>query len=318
MSNPIKSPLVHFALIGLVLLVGARWLSPSERTVETARAPDTRIVISQSRVAALVSQHEATSGVAATDEARAELVGRFAEEEMLYRESRRWGLAENNPAVDFRLRQNMAFVSGEQLSDDDLVRQGKELGMDSHDAVIRNMLVQSMRLLLARVGEQEPTEEEIEAYYESERARFARPARLTGWHVFFSKDLRASVANEAARAAKAKLDAEAMKTEEAVELGDIFPSGAHFKGQLPRQLAARFGQELAKVAENLPEGQWSDPVETPFGVHLVFVETRTKPQVPPLSEIRPRVAAAYRSTQRQLRLAAAMEELRARYEVVVE
>ena len=310
-----KSPMVHFALLGLVLFVGARWLFPSE---PTERAPDTRIVISKSQVAALVSQYEATSGTVATDDVRAELIERFAEEEMLCREAQRWGLTENNQAIDLRLRQKMAFVSDEEHSDEELERQAKALGMDSDDAVIRNMLVHNMRLLLSTKGEQEPTDAEVEAYYERERSRFARPARITGWHVFFSKDLRQSSAMAAARAAKAELDAEALEPQQAVGLGDVSPSGAQFEGKLARQLASRFGAEFAKTAESLPEGQWSGPIETPFGAHLLLVQERTQPQTPPLSEIRARVAAVYKSSQRQERLATAMEELRARYQVVVE
>ena len=222
----------------------------------------------------------------ATDDVRAELTQRFAEEEMLYREAQRWGLTENNEAIDLRLRQKMAFVSDEEHSDEELERQAEALGMDSDDAVIRNMLVHNMRLLLSTKGEREPTDAEIEAYYERERSRFARPARITGWHVFFSKDLRQSSVMAAARAAKAELDAEALEPEQAVGLGDVFPSGAHFKGQLARQLASRFGEGFATVAESLPEGQWSDPVETPFGAHLLLVQERTRPQAPPLAEIR--------------------------------
>jgi parvulin-like peptidyl-prolyl isomerase len=310
-----KSPIVHFALLGLVLFVGARWLFPSERT---ERAPDTRIVISESHLAALVSQYEATSGTVATDDVRAELIQRFAEEEILCREAQRWGLTENNQAIDLRLRQKMAFVSDEEHSDEELERQAKALGLGSDDAVIRNMLVHNMRLLLSTKGEQEPSDEEVEAYYERERWRFARPARMTGWHVFFSKDLRQSSAMAAARAAKAELHAEALEPQQAVGLGDVFPSGAHFEGKLARQLASSFGKEFAKAAESLPEGQWSDPIETPFGAHLLLVRERTQPQTPPLSEIRARVAAVYKSSQRQERLATAMEELRARYDVVVE
>ena len=307
--------MVHFALLGLVLFVGARWLFPSE---PTERAPDTRIVISESQLAALVSQYEATSGTVATDDVRAELLERFAEEEILCREAQRWGLTENNQAIDLRLRQKMAFVSDEEHSDEELERQAKALGMDSDDAVIRNMLVHNMRLLLSTKGEQEPTDAEVEAYYERERSRFARPARITGWHVFFSKDLRRSSAMAAARAAKAQLDAEALEPQQAVGLGDVFPSGAQFEGKLARQLASRFGGEFAKTAEGIPEGQWSGPIETPFGAHLLLVQERTQPQTPPLSEIRARVAAVYKSSQRQERLATAMEELRARYDVVVE
>ncbi|MGB5351605.1 MAG: peptidylprolyl isomerase, partial [Polyangiales bacterium] len=159
---------------------------------------------------------------------------------------------------------------------------------------------------------------EVEAYYERERSRFARPARITGTHVFFSKDLRQSAALAAARAAKAELDAGALEPQQAVGLGDVSPSGAQFEGKLARQLASRFGEEFAKTAESLPEGQWSGPIETPFGAHLLLVQERTQPQTPPLPEIRARVAAVYKSSQRQVRLATAMEELRARYQVVVE
>lgn len=311
----IKSPILHFALLGLALFVGVRWLFPSE---PAEPAPDRRIVISASRVAALVRRYEATSGTAATDEVRAALIQGFAEEEMLCREAQRWGLTENNQAIDLRLRQKMAFVSNEEHSDEELERQAKALGLDSDDAVIRNMLVHNMRLLLSTKGEREPTEEEVEAYYERERSRFARPTRMTGWHVFFSKDLRRPSAMAAARATKAEIVAKALQPEEAVALGDVSPSGAHFKGQLAHQLAARFGREFANAAESLPEGQWSDPVETPFGAHLLFVEERAEAEAPPLSEIRDRVTAVYKASQRRERLATAMEELRARYEVIVE
>jgi hypothetical protein len=181
-----KSPIVHFALLGLLLFVGARWLFPSE---PIERAPDARIVISESQVAALLVRYEATTGTVATDEVRAELIQRFAEEEMLCREAQRWGLTQNNQAIDLRLRQKMAFVSDEEHSDEELERQARALGLDSDDAVIRNMLVHNMRLLLSTKGEQEPTDAELEAYYERQRSRFTRPARMTGWHVFFSKDL---------------------------------------------------------------------------------------------------------------------------------
>ena len=311
MPTPLKWPLVHFALLGLLLFAGNRWFFPE-------RGPDSRIVVSRPRVAALVSGYEATSGTVATEDVRAELIQRFADEEILCREAHRWGLTEDNAAIDLRLRQQMAFVSDEEHSDEELERQARALGMDSHDAVIRNMLVHNTRLLLSRKGERRPTDEEVEAYYERERSRFVRPARFTGRHVFFSKDLRPSSPMTAARAAKAELDAGIVRPEQAAELGDVFPSGARFQGQLARQLASRFGEAFAELAERLPEGRWSDPVQSPFGAHLLFIEERTVPQAPPLSKIRARVAAAYESSRREARLASAMEELRARYEVVVE
>jgi len=311
----VKSPIVHFALLGLMLFIGDRWLLSDD---DPSREPNARIAVSESQVAALIQRYETASGKRVTPSVRAGLIQQFAEEEMLFREAYRWGLVQDNRALDLRLRQIMAFISDGEHSDDELERQARALGLDSKDAVIRNMLVHNMRLLLSTKGELEPSDEDVAAYYERERSRFSRPARMTGWHVFFSKDLRRSSAATAARAAQVELDARAREPEEAVGLGDVCPSGGRFEGQLPHQLAARFGDTFAEVAESLPEGQWSDPVETPFGAHLLLVQERTQPTTPPLSEIRPRVAAAYKSSQRRERLAAAMGELRARYEVVVE
>lgn len=313
-----KSPAVQFALLGLGLFIVFRLFFSGDPGDPGDQAHDTRIVVPAWKVAALLEKYEANNRMAATPAMRTELIDQFAEEEMLYRESRRWGLTSNNQAIDLRLRQKMEFVGEEGHGDGDLAERAKELGLDSDDAVVRNMLAHNMRLLLARRGELEPTDEEVEAYYERESSRFARPARLTGWHVFFSSDVRGSEAHAAASAAKATLNSEPLEPGEAVKLGDVSPSGAHFKGQLARQLALRFGEAFAKVAERVPDGQWSDPVDTPFGAHLILIEERTTPQAPPLTEIRARVTATYQSNQRQKRLAAAMDELRTRYEVVVE
>jgi len=311
----IKSPIVHFALLGLVLFTGDHWLCPGE---QTASVPDNHILISRAQVAALVGRYEATTGRTVTADARTELIRRFTEEEMLFREAHRWGLARDNEAIDLRLRQIMAFVSDEEHSDHELEQQARALGLDSKDAVVRSMLIHNMRLLLSTKGEREPTDEELDAYYEREQPRFEQSARTTGWHVFFSKALRQSSVMAAASAAKAELEAAALEPEDAIALGDVFPSGSQFNGKLAHQLASSFGQEFAKTAERCPEGQWSDPIETPFGAHLLLVQRRSEPRAPPLSEIRGRVAAVYKSSRRQQRLVAAMEELADRYEVVVE
>ncbi|MGB5810429.1 MAG: peptidylprolyl isomerase, partial [Polyangiales bacterium] len=267
-----KSPAVHFMLLGLGILVVSRLFLSDDMNEQPE---GTRIVFSSQQIDGLIAKYEETTGIAATDEVKTELIDRAAEEEMLYRESHRWGLASNNPAVDRRLRQIMAFVAEEELGDEELVRQAQDLGLDASDAVIRGMLAQNMRLLLARDGERTPSDEEVLAYYEIDGARFASPPRMTGWQVFFSRERGQPTALVAARATKRDLDARPRNVDEAVELGDPTPSGARFRGQLAHQLASRFGQEFAAVAGGIPERQWSDPVESPFGVHLVFVDART-------------------------------------------
>ena len=306
--------LAHFALLGLVLFAGSHWLAAGDAS---GVAGDARIVVSRAQVDAWSRQYEAVTGKSADDAVRAAFVARYVDEEMLYRESRVWGLASDNQAIDLRLRQKMAFVGDADMADDELLDEAVALGLDADDAVIRNMLAHNMRLLLSRSGEQEPNDEQLRAFYERERERFASPVRFSGRQVYFPATAEPS-ALAAARAAQRRLATEGLDPEAAIGLGESGPFAPRFKGQLAHQLTARFGEAFAKVVEGLREGQWSEPVTTPFGVHLVYLEERVPPRVPPFAAIRARVAAVYQASERDKRLAAAMDDLRARYEVVIE
>lgn len=82
-------------------------------------------------------------------------------------------------------------------------------------------------------------------------------------------------------------------------------------------LVTRLGTRLLRLLRVCPRKR--GPTLSRLRSALIFcLSKRAPPEVPPLEEIRARVAAVYQSSQREKRLAAAMDELRARYEVVVE
>jgi parvulin-like peptidyl-prolyl isomerase len=68
----------------------------------------------------------------------------------------------------------------------------------------------------------------------------------------------------------------------------------------------------------LPEGTWSDPIESAYGLHLVWVRERTPSAVPPLSAVRNRVVHGLLQERRDARLERRLREWRRRYVVVVE
>ncbi len=85
-----------------------------------------------------------------------------------------------------------------------------------------------------------------------------------------------------------------------------------------QQIETRFGSEFADAVLALPEGRWSDPIASPFGLHLVWVERHAPERMPSLEEVRDRVILSWRREQREAHLAQALAALRARYDVVVE
>ncbi|MFC6673726.1 peptidylprolyl isomerase [Marinobacterium aestuariivivens] len=82
-------------------------------------------------------------------------------------------------------------------------------------------------------------------------------------------------------------------------------------------IARAFGPTFAEKLQDLEPGRWAGPIESGFGLHLVYLYDRRTGPVPPFEEIRPEVERAYSAAQRQAALDAYYANLRQRYEVVV-
>ncbi|MDJ0868422.1 MAG: peptidylprolyl isomerase [Myxococcota bacterium] len=318
LTRALRWPPLHFAIGGALLFVVATVLGPEEvRDADPARV----ILVEDARVAALSARHETQTGLPADAATERFLVDRFVEEEILYREALRRGLATDNPAVIGRLREKLAFLGedhGGSLDDASVLRQAAELGLADEDLVLRNMFVRNMRLLLGREGEREPTGEEIESFYRSHAAEFRRPARVSWRHVFLDRDERGPGLAEHARALHARLRSSPQLRNDPEKLGDPFAAGAEFRGKTPNHVVARFGEAFADAVLALPVGEWSEPIASPFGLHLVRVEERVEEHVAPLDQVRDRVVLAWRREIRRQHLDRSLAELRTRYVVILE
>jgi len=249
------------------------------------------------------------------------LVDRFVEEEILYREALRLGLASDNPAVVLRLRQKLEFLDeghADGMEDEDVLREAAALGLADEDVVLRNMFVRNMRLLLARQGDRPPTETELESHLQRHAQDFRTPARVSWRHVLLANTNRGDARRSAADALLGRLRSEGLPPERTLELGDPFAGGHVFRGMTRQQVGTRFGSEFADAVLALPEGRWSDLLPSPFGLHAVWVERHAPVRLPSLEEVRERVILSWRREQREAHVAQALAALRARYDVVVE
>lgn len=83
-------------------------------------------------------------------------------------------------------------------------------------------------------------------------------------------------------------------------------------------MARLFGEGFARQLEPLPLGTWSGPVRSPYGLHLVLVEARSEPFLPPLEAVRAEVAREVAAERARAAHEAFVAGLRERYQVVVE
>jgi parvulin-like peptidyl-prolyl isomerase len=68
----------------------------------------------------------------------------------------------------------------------------------------------------------------------------------------------------------------------------------------------------------LPVGQWSGPIGSGVGVHLVKVTELVPPALPPLADIRAEVTREWENDRRVAANEASYTRARAKYDVVIE
>ena len=87
----------------------------------------------------------------------------------------------------------------------------------------------------------------------------------------------------------------------------------------PRSEVERlFGTVFADALPGLPLGQWSGPVPSSFGMHVVLVRKREAEREPVLEDVRGIVQRELLAERKVRQLAAMERELRERYGVVIE
>ena len=299
-------PLFYFLCIGVSLFVLDRWLEPEP--------PPEPVVISQARVDELRSAFLSRTGRAPADGELDALLQAEVNDELLYRRARELGFDRDDPVVQRRLVQNMRFAGGDPARDAaSLYAEALELGMDQSDPVVRRRLVQRMRLTIeARALEPEPAEAELRAHYEANLPRYRSPARARLVQLYFDGEPRGEAA-----ALLRRLRADGVGPDPDPALSDAFLHGAEQPSQSERELAQRFGPDFARAVFALPEGEWSGPVPSSYGDHLVFVRELTPEAQRPFEAVRSEARHAVLAERRRQALDAALAKLRENVQVVV-
>jgi peptidyl-prolyl cis-trans isomerase C len=196
-----------------------------------------------------------------------------------------------------------------------LCREALALGLDQDDSIVRQRLAQKMEFLTDDlVAAAEPAEAALQSYFTTNAARYARPARVSFSHVYFSREKRGAGVEAAAREALA----EVTKSAGDADLGDAFLHGFEFAGREPQELSALFGPEFTAHLGSLPVLKWQGPVASSYGLHLVRVETRTETEPVTLAQVRMTVLRDFQEEQRRVANRDIFERLKQRYQITVD
>ena len=200
-----------------------------------------------------------------------------------------------------------------------LYREAIASGLDREDSIIRRRLVQKMEFLIqdpSLIGE--PTDKELEVWYQQHRDKYAAPPLVSFSHVSFSRSLRSSSAGADARRALDLLRARHAGPRDAGDLGDAFIGQYDYSAQSEQQTARQFGPAFAHALPTLEPGSWQGPIESIYGSHLIWISEKSMPTSPPLDAVRSRVLSDVMNERLHQADERALANLRAHYQVNID
>jgi hypothetical protein len=204
-------------------------------------------------------------------------------------------------------------VDRRAVEDEVLYREAVRLGLDRDDGVVREHLIQKMMLLAEDLGgaSREPSRDEVRTYFDRTREQWRQEERVHLIHVF------ATGRDKAAQLTEAVHEADAAHPDAPPPVGDAFPRARDVHGTRA-DFAASYGDAFAQSVFALRQREWSAPLPSRFGWHLVKVLQHAPGAPAAFDEVYGRVRLEYSVVRRREASARFLTQAFRRYHVDVE
>ncbi len=206
----------------------------------------------------------------------------------------------------------------DKVHEEVLYREGLAMGLDKDDEIVKRRMAQKMQFLAEDVAAaHEPSTEELKAWFDKNKEKFALPSRYGFRHLYFSPDKRGKNAQDDAAKALIKIAGQPEDSKLVASSGDSFMFQDYYGDRTPEAIAKEFGPQFAVALEKLKPGSWQGPVASGYGWHLVFVDTVIPGRIPSFEEMEPDIKTAWLAEQKQQASQKAYTEMRAKYTVLL-
>jgi hypothetical protein len=197
-------------------------------------------------------------------------------------------------------------------------REAMALGLDKDDTIIRRRLRQKIEFVSDDVAAlSEPTDNELSAFLKTHADAFRVQRQFTFSQVYLNPERHGENLVRDTAQLLAQLQ-HAGAQADLSELGDSFLLEHKFQS-LPRsEVVKQFGEKFGAKLGELSLGRWQGPVESGYGVHLVWISKRTEGRVPELAEVRDAVRREWANARRLEANEKFYQELLKRYVVTIE
>ena len=170
-------------------------------------------------------------------------------------------------------------------------REALRLGLDADDTVIRRRLMSKMEFLAsAQVENSTPSDAQLQQWLNTHRTRYAAGSRYS-----FDQIYLAATDEVAARRRASGLLTQLNRGADWRTLGDPLSVPHSMEAADGQAISRDFGDDFATQLSAVPLGQWSGPIASGFGLHVVRVRRAASTGPVTLSAVRQQVENDWRA-----------------------
>jgi parvulin-like peptidyl-prolyl isomerase len=186
-------------------------------------------------------------------------------------------------------REQRQKVLNDMIREELFVQRGKELDVASTDPDVRNALVNAVELEIASDAiTSQPAEAALRSYYQAHPERYASEGIMTVEdYVFPANGAAVSQAIDALKIRAPTPDLIARFGGKSS--GKVGDEEFYFAAEI------HLGGRLFEAARALPQGGVSAPIETPDGIHVLYMQKNVKPALLDFAAARDKVLSDYRN-----------------------
>jgi hypothetical protein len=207
----------------------------------------------------------------------------------------------------------LAALVENHVRDEVFYREALAMGLDQNDSVVRQRLRMKLEFILEDLSSKNASDEELAVYLKQHPDKFRTEAQLSFRQVFLDSGKRKDLAADAKI-----LLAELNKGSAPESLGDSSMLPGEFSLASQSEIARSFGERFSAEVITLKPGDWTGPIYSPFGGHLLKISERVDAHLPELADIRGLVEREYFTQQAKEQKELVYQKLRQGYEVILE
>lgn len=196
-------------------------------------------------------------------------------------------------------------------------REGIAMGLDRDDTIIRRRIRQKLEFIAKDIAIQnEPSDDQLTEYLAAHADQFRVDPRMTFKQIYLNADQRRESLETDTRNLLVAFNSD--PSIDASTLGDRILLEHEYTDVSMQEIASLFGQQFAAAVVKLEPGTWGGPVESGYGIHLVFVDEHSEARLPELGEVRNLVLREWEHTRSQETTDTFFNNMINQYEVVIE